>query len=321
MWEHWYRQRLELLEKAIIKLHSPKVSLHHDADAISSLTLFTRVKEVVDWEFPDLFGYISKGFNVVLDQRPKEYHDDIELVIDHHLGHTTQNAGCFVFPSSYPTSRVLVEALWTQLQDTERWKAAIGIAGDGHASAIPPEILKQYPILMKRTGEYHRRFGRSWVSDYPILQTIAVGINSLCRMGKEEEAFYILESVDSPSQLLLDETLRKASEKMRDEEKKILKKLRFLRGDIASYASFSTKFPRILGRVASSLSNTIKGTIVLLETSSRKVSIRGINAKYLEDELKKTEVFEEIGGHPGFVAAVLKENKIKEFEGILSRYL
>jgi len=183
--------------------------------------------------------------------------------------------------------------------------------GDGQPELIPPEIWREFPILLEESVTPRERYGKLETSNYPLYLRLSSGINAVCKIPEKWYVGYaILRNAKSPWDLINDSSLKSAKELVESERERIYRETSpiQLRNGIRVWAFQSeTKIERTL---AWEMWDTDKRTIVAINSATGRGSIRGTLATLVYEHL--TAHGFKASGHPGFGGLKLKPDQTWE---------
>jgi hypothetical protein len=288
------------------------LSCHRDSDGIFSATILRRIFKVKEpVKIPPFNEYdtdlaIDLGF-----PSNKEYNG---IVIDHHPDHPEERKYT-LFWDYCPTGLILFKNLKDHIKPEDYWLVVGSLCGDGSPELVPDEIWDSCPELLEGRGILYQAQWKLGVSSNPLYVFLSSGINSLCRLGFPEAALKILDDIRNPHDLLENQEIKDAIEKMRKEESSIYSS----KPIVESYGNFClvrirTSLPQIhiCGLIGSKLLGVDNNTTyIVLNEGTGEISIRGNLAKYIANKMNKSGF--KAGGHPGYCGANVPETKIPQF--------
>lgn len=320
------RECFQLLKKRIEPIK--KLSMHDDADGITSAVLMSYIFDVKKVWAPDDFGvwpikpYILNGKEEIppdacvdmLPQNPLWQ----GLAIDHHPGHPPEDKRSYqLIHGEAPASVIIYTLFKNYIPQEQRWKVAVGAVGDGQPEIIPPDVWRENPVLLEETISLWKKYGKYAkggpleMSSYPIYFMLSSGINAACKIPEKWYlAYSVLRNAKSPWDLLNDSSLKASKGFLNDEKTRILSESHpiQLRSGIKIWGFTSeTKIERTL---AWELNEKDKKTIVAVNTQTGRGSIRGVLATLVYDHL--TQNGYKASGHPGFGGIKLKADQTFE---------
>ncbi len=203
------------------------ISAHADADGVCSTALFLHAMgleiEDVDLYFPDEFGDYREIDEYMFDMTPSEGFE--ERCVDHHDQHPDEHEYRLTY-GEVPASRLVYNIYGSEIPQEERWKVAVGCAGDMDVPSIPNEVLGEGSKL----EDVHTSIWEDWDEDelqinpmvaYKLLPS---PINAACRVGNPKEALLKLYYANRPSDLIYDEELASYKKSIREEVSQVIKK-------------------------------------------------------------------------------------------------
>jgi len=301
-----------------------KLSLHDDADGVTSAVLMSYVFKINKVWAPDDFGEWPVAPYKVPGQEQLELPPDVcvdmvpanpewvGLAIDHHPNHPPEGKRSYQLIYGEAPASVIVYTLFKELIPQEhRWKVVVGAVGDGQPELIPPEIWREFPILLEESVTPRERYGKLETSNYPLYLRLSSGINAVCKIPEKWYVGYaILRNAKSPWDLINDSSLKSAKELVESERERIYRETSpiQLRNGIRVWAFQSeTKIERTL---AWEMWDTDKRTIVAINSATGRGSIRGTLATLVYEHL--TAHGFKASGHPGFGGLKLKPDQTWE---------
>ncbi len=314
-----YKNKIEeSIVEELTKKQNPVISVHHDADGLSSGALFAHAigKGIDDVEFvyPEIFGETEgEEIDLVLDQAPIDPDFD-GVVVDHHDAHFGRNNSYeLVYSPQYCTARIVWESLKEKIPDELEWKTAIGIAGDGGEDEIPPELFLKSPEMLTDTGyTYGKQYGKKLEYNEQHSFVMAKSLlNYGTRIGEYEQTMRKLMHSSSVMDIIHDDQLLNAKDTIQREMKNIYKDSSQAKievyGDL-SYIDYSSDFRLWIAQDMYSKSNK---TTIALNKETGSFSVRGPLAQLIARMLDEIEGIS-AGGHLSYAGGRL-ETKSVEF--------
>jgi len=312
--------KINALAKAASK-HSPlKILAHKDADGIASLVLLVEALNTkyitvgTQGRFRDytLDGELA---DIVLDLGAPLQEDFSGIAIDHH--------DHFNWPGKYdliwdnkPTTRIIYDLFRNRIPNESKWKAVVGICGDGQPALIPDEIWDTFGALLflridTVEGKYYGKYTH-WSA--PLYKLLHSPINYIARTGDGYAAYRLLKQASSPLEIPFNPLALEAEQRIKDVMKLITSpkvpsdKLRLIHFSRIPVILCSINYEEAIGSlVAYNILNLYKNkTVIVVNRQTLAGSIRGDLAKYIANKLAN-EGFE-AGGHPGFCGITLKDS-------------
>lgn len=315
---------MQELYNKIKSLEPITLACHDDADGLYSATLIRRLFKVKNVSIPKTFGdYATQSIygaapiktNIAVDLgAPLDVNYD-GIVFDHHPDHPTERKYELIWETC-PTGLVIYHAFKEMIKPEDTWLVIGSLCGDGQPELIPDEIWKYNPNLLQGRGYMKEYGGKIYAGAYPIFSSLSSGINSLHRLGFPEQALNLLDNVRDPMELLENAEIKDAQERVRQEEATVIKnkpvieavdkwitlvRMRTSKPDI--------KLGGIFGAKLASVDNS--KTYIILNETSGDISIRGVFAKYVCNQL--TRMGYKAGGHAGFAGCKVDIVKIPDF--------
>ena len=311
-----YRAKKQLVEDILALDDTINVSAHDDADGVASAVLFGEFLAAHEKEFyvkfPETFGDCDSKTDVVLDQVPLD--PELEaIVIDHHSQHTSRKTYQYsLWYEEVPTTRIVYDLFKKFLQ--HKWKVAIGAVGDGQPEQIPDEIWDQYPELFQEKCSIYAKSYDLTVYRNPLYSMLSSGINAISRMENKDidsmgpvVAYNIAKEVKNPWDLVNHSMCGMAKALSKKEQKQIIVKHAPL--DLGRVIMWIIESDYNLGStVATRLQSEIKKTVVVVNRTSGKISIRGDQAGWIKRKLPEFT----IDGHLKWMGGILNDDQTPE---------
>lgn len=308
-----YKSRKQVRED-IFAMEEVAISAHDDADGIGSGYLLAQVLESagieVTLDFPADFGNVSGFTDVVVDQVPIDIEND-SIVIDHHPHHSSRrNFEYRLWHEDVPTTLMLYRMFKKEI--THPWKLIVGTAGDGQPELTPPEIWDNYPELFLMKASIYSRGSKFSVYRNPMFTMLSSGINAISRAEKNDQmgpvvAYKVLKQVETPIELVYHPMCDKAKGVLKAEVTAVMNKYAPIDIGKVMFWAFETDL-NILSRLATTMEAQEKKTIVAVDKTSRKISIRGVHALWVKDKLSEFQ----IGGHSKWMGGKLDDGQTAE---------
>jgi len=311
------RKDIEELRKKVEPIK--KLALHDDADGVSSAVLLSYVFKILRVWAPEDFGewpiksYLKDGKEEIppdacVDMVPQDPNWQ-GLAIDHHPGHPPEDKRAYqLIHGDAPTAIVVYSLFKEVIPKEQRWKVVVGAVGDGQPELIPPEIWREFPVLLEETVTSWEKYGKIETNNFPVYLRLSSGINAACKLPEKWYiAYSTLRNAKSPWDLLKDSSLKSAKEIMADEKSKVYRESTpiQLRNGIRVWGFNSeTKIERT---VAWEIWEKDKRTVVAVNMSTGRGSIRGTLATLVYEHLSQHGF--RASGHPGFGGIRLKPNQ------------
>lgn len=261
-----------------------KILAHHDADGITSAFIYLKTHDDVEKViFPEEFGDTTEweSGDVMVDMRPTD--PTIEgTVYDHHAGHSEER-NYELFFGHYPASRVVYDEFGSLLDDDDKWKVVVGIAGDQEAEHTPLEIWEKYPYLLDT--DYY---------ETPLYERLPSTINCFCRVGEYQKALKKLDEAITPYDLLRDPESIAYRKALQNEVKAIRNKFKVQHFRHVTFWEYESSM-RVTGYLAAILQGSKRNTVVVYDRVKHAGSARGVLCPLLEAKLVKYGIT--IGGH------------------------
>ena len=270
------------------------ITTHHDADGLSAAYLYTLANGEDTVEIRD-FGNIAEGSTVVLDMHPSPSFEG--LVIDHHPNHPSERKYELIFDNT-PTAVIVFKNYKDKIPTEKWWITAIGAVGDMEPYSIPSEVWDTCPLLKTRHTKF---YGYKNVPFHlRLYHLLSSGVNALCRLGHEFDAWDVLEEAQSPIDVINDPRCLEAKQLLKQRVNSILQELELVEWNDVLIGQISSDIA-VEGRIATQLSRNMQETILIQNTETGAFSIRGDLSTWLEEKLrakageKKIELV--VGGH------------------------
>jgi hypothetical protein len=279
------------------------LSAHHDADGVYSATILKRIFNVKEVKFPE-FGFYTT--QVAVDLGSPEDKTWTGIVIDHHPDHP-EDRKYKLYWDHCPTGLVLFNNLKEHVKSEDSWLVVGSLTGDGQPELTPDEIWDKFPELLSGRGVlYKNQWGKLGTSQTLLYKFLSSGINSLCRLGRPEQAMRVLEGINSPIQLLENAEVIDAVDSMRKEKESLFDKRSCKPPVVETLGNYSlvrikTSRPEIklAGVLATELSCTDNNTTyIVINEADGSGSVRGDLAKHLANKLTKAGF--KAGGHGAY---------------------
>lgn len=296
----------ELKEKfGISKIN--KLSVHDDADGLSSGILLTYVFKTAEVMAPDVFGEVEDS-DVCVDMKPVDPNWP-GLCFDHHPGHPDAKDRKYKLVwGDEPATKIVYDTFKQYIPEKHHWKMAIGTAGDGRAELVPIEIWRKFPLLLSNHSAVYEKYGSLKLYPIPIYTRIISGINAACKIpGKWYSAYTILRASEDPLDILEDDAINLARRLVNEETRRVVKEHEVIELNDYIRAWVIESEYRIQRGLAWRAEQLDHKTSVVLNSKTGAISIRGILAELICEELGKKGY--ELGGHPGFSGGQLKEGQ------------
>jgi hypothetical protein len=297
------------------------LSLHHDSDGIYSAAILASIFKISKFEIPPFGEYTT---DVAVDLGAPETNKDFAgIVIDHHPDHP-EDRKYKLFWDTCPTGLVLYNALKEHLPKDKWWLVIGSLCGDGQPELVPDEIWDAYPVLLEERGTLGKgQYGKIYTSGFPMFYFLSSAINAIAKMGFPQQGLEVLLRAETPFDVLDNVEVKDAKEQFRMAEDNIYKtkpsvetiKNRFMIIRIKPNNSSLN----IGSTLASSISRENAGkTIIVINETSGKVSLRGVLAKYCANKLNKAGF--KAGGHAGYClnkgSCLYTDNGFKEIQDV-----
>jgi len=292
------------------------ISLHGDADGITSGVLLclglnlspSNIKITYPKSFGDTFG----GPDIILDQKPTNKLWS-GICIDHHPGHPSKEERNYslIWDSILPTTGIVYELLRESIPEEQRWKAIIGLSGDGKDVLLDKQIWRRNPELLELTGYPRISYGKFDWYPIPLFAQAVSLINFGARIGAEEESFNILYNAKTIKEIIYNQYLRQCRDTITKEVEKALKESTIVEYPYFLFVEYSSPYKLYL---AQKIAGSTAKTIIALNNNLNRISIRGPLTSIIIEGLQKFGI--NAGGHEGFGGANLTEaqaSKIREF--------
>lgn len=313
------RKDFEDLKKKIEPIK--KLALHDDADGISSAVLLSYIFNIKRVWSPEDFG--EWPITPYMFQEKEEIPPDVcvdmmpqnqawnGLAIDHHPGHPSEDKrGYQLIWGEVPTAVVIYRVFRDHIPREQRWKAVVGAVGDGQPETVPNDIWRENPFLLEEAITSWKKYDsyKLETSQFPLYLRLSSGLNACCKIPEKwYTAYSVLRNAKSPWDLLSDSTLKTAKDHMKDEEGRILRESHpiQLRNGIRLWTFASET--RVERTLAWELWEKDLKTVVAVNTTTRRGSIRGVLAGLVYEHLNQNGV--KASGHLGFGGLRLKPDQ------------
>lgn len=309
-----FKSRKAVVE-AIMEIDEPFISTHDDADGMISglymARLFDSIGVEVNFEFPEKFGDCDPEVNIVLDQVPLDPDQDA-IVIDHHPQHFKRRGYEYqLWYDNVPTSLMVYHLAKKEIPN-EEWKVAVGLVGDGQAELIPSEIWDQHPELFHARLSIYQRGSDMNIYRNPLYTMLSSGINAISRMEEEDNygptlGYQIAKKVESPLELVIHATCEKAKQLQKKEKNRIIYDCAPI--DLGKVVFWEIdSIYKMESYMATILESKEKKTVVVINSGSTRVAIRGDHAFWVKEKLPEFP----IDGHLKYMGGVLEEHQTSE---------
>lgn len=281
---------------------------HCDADGIFSAALLGSFNELTEVRFPTTFGEVSNE-DLVADMKPinPEYSG---LVFDHHLPHPENKKYSLIWDEC-PTSLIIWKTFKDDIPPDLSWKVVGGVVGDGQPELIPAELWSQHPVLLEQRVSLYESYGDLKLYPTPVYMLLSSYVNAGARVGNPYPTYQIVKACKSPWDILKSDMLIKSKEILDRECDKLIKETHeystIVEFEQAVIWTISSKFI-VEPILAFRLAEKAKKTVVVINSESMKMSVRGPQALWLAQRLPDFN----IGGHPGFCGGDLKKDQTVE---------
>jgi len=316
------KEEIEQLRKKVEPIK--KLAFHDDADGVSSAVLLSYIFKINKIWAPEDFGEWPIKPYKVEGQEQLEIPPDacvdmvpanpqwIGLCFDHHPGHPPEGQrGYQLIHGDGPTAVVVYTLFRGVIPKDQRWKIVVGAVGDGQPELIPPEVWREFPVLLEETVTSWERYGKIETSNYPLYLRLSSGINAMCKLPEKwYNAYMALRNAKSPWDLINDTTLKSAKDIIDGERSKVYRETSpiQLRNGIRIWGFESPS--KIERTVAWEMWDKDKRTIVAINRTTARGSIRGTLATLVYEHLSQYGF--KASGHPGFGGLKLKPNQTFE---------
>ena len=270
------------------------ISTHHDADGLASAYLYSLASGDTEVEIRN-FGDVAKGSTVVLDMHPSPSFKG--LVIDHHPGHPENRKYKLIFDNT-PTTVIVFKNYKDKIPTEKWWVTAVGAVGDMEPYSIPPEVWDTCPMLKARHTKFY-----GWKHEpfhLRLYHLLSSGVNALCRLGQEFDAWDVLEEAESPMDVVNDPRCVEAKKLLKTTTNSILQELELVEWNDVLIGTISSDIV-VEGRIATQLSRDMQETVLIQNSETGSFSIRGDLSSWLEQKLRegadKSNIEIEVGGH------------------------
>ena len=238
------------------------------------------------------------------------------VCIDHHPLHWSESERSYkLYWGVGSTGLVVFNLFQKEIPREKLWWVAGSLVGDGSPELIPAEVWEACPFLLEEIGRPREYQGRTYLTTYPLWAALSSPVNNLCRIGRPKIALERVLSVKSPIEMIQDEAVKLAQKKVEQEIKNILETFYVRDLGRVLYLEMETDYS-LTGYIASKLSNIHNKTTFVINAKNGKYSVRGVLSEYIRKLMEKYGL--KAGGHPGFGAGVVPEEKRKVLLQVLS---
>jgi hypothetical protein len=294
---------------AIFKKNPVYVSAHNDADGVTSAVLLSYAFPA-KVSFPKTFGEADSSIDIIVDQVPKDPTFP-NIVFDHHPGHPDENnRGYTLVWDTVPASLIVYRFVKNKIPKHMLWKVVVGICGDGQPELIPSEVWDACPELCNEIVSSRRgRYGK-YVGSRPVWDCLSAPINYSCRLAKSgpELAYNLLRSYMSPMDVIREPAFQTCREAILKEVEAVAEGLDLIDCGKVIFGEIRSE-NKIENLIAYRYVKKSK-VVVMVNSQSKSISIRGIYTKWLLDKLQPKGW--ELGGHAGFAGGSLGTRTGKE---------
>ena len=255
---------------------------HHDSDGVVSAYFLAHATGDWDIKFPEKFGDTSNitEDDWMVDMRP-DSPDKKFTCIDHHPGHSENRKYKLIFDDK-PASVITFEKFKHEIPKEKHWEVVIGASGDYQAYKVPVDIWKENKQLLELTKSWADiKYGNLKVYTLPVYMMLSSNINAYCRVGKAIDAVKLLDEIESPYDILHDDTAISYKSKIKDEFNKIISNCELIDYGVINLVLFDSKY-RMSGYISSAFAEKLGRTIVALNTSTGSLSIRGDLVRFIQ---------------------------------------
>lgn len=281
--------------------------MHDDADGIASAVLLTHVFKTKKVFCPEDFGvwdtlpdpannYVPP--DVVVDMVPQDPKWK-GICFDHHPSHLPVEKRKYTLVwDEIPATGIIYNLFKESIPEDYRWKVAVGLVGDGQAQLIPVEIWKKYPVLLNGYSAPYEKYGRLSISKFPVYLRLSSHINAACKIPEKWYiAYQVLKNAKHPLDLFEDPALVACKATVNEEYKRVLKYSRPIDFPHVRIWRINTvmKLERTIGWKSENMDHK---TTIVLNTQTKRISIRGVLSLVIYKELEKMGY--KVNGHPGF---------------------
>jgi len=311
----------------MVKKETPTIWTHWDADGITAaFFLATSLKHKCEVRFPEVFGGTDACHDgdFMVDMRPTENISGI-TVIDHHPGHF-ENPNYELIWRAYPAGKICWEIFKDKIPRKEWWKLACSLTGDVAIEEMPYEVWKEFPILLQlRNTSTWTKYGggnsnKTFWSAFPLHFLLSSPINSLCRVGKQEDAYTLLKVSQSPLQLITHPDVLRAKNKVRVETESAIKGSTMMQYDISKgYGLMLILYDsplRISGRICASLMGEPQYsgyTIMAINRKDGRGSMRGTLCNFARGIMEDNFDYIHADGHGIAQGITCERAKVNSF--------
>ena len=308
--------RIEEMDRKATKDEPLKVYTHADADGITSAVLLVSALKTEFIEVtiqPRFRTYEDADIGLDLGAPKEEFRG---VAIDHHDHFTWENNYDLIWDNK-PTARIIYDLFKDKIPDDQKWKAVVGISGDGQSELIPDDIWDKYGSLLLTEmetieGQYYGKYTH-W--EAPLYSMLSSPINHISKTGNTYEAYIVLKKAETPLDIIWHPMALAADKRIKEAMKQITSprepsdKLRIINFKRLPVSFCVISFEESLSSdVAYRLRSIHKHRTVIVVSSKRlSGSIRGDLAKYVANKLVAAGF--DAGGHPGYCGITLKDSK------------
>lgn len=309
------------LYKELKKLEPFSISSHGDADGVYSTSILMKMFDIEEVEFPPFNEYTKQ---VAVDLGYPSIKGWKGIVIDHHVldypEEVFKNPDIKLFLGYEPTAKVMWNLMKDKIPKDQIWKLVGSCCGDGQCEKVPDEVWDAFPILLEERGFLKKGQYKVYTTSFPLFYYLSSGINAMCRQGFPHQALDVVNMAKGPLDIIDNLQVREAKEQMNSEEASVYKSLPVAETIKNRYIVVkvkpSTSGINMASLIASKISGNSPGkTIIVVDESTGKGSIRGVLAKYVSNKLVKAGF--KSGGHYGFSAFTCDPSKIEDVLNII----
>jgi hypothetical protein len=137
----------------------------------------------------------------------------------------------------------------------------------------------------------------------PVWKELPWCINGMAKANKAMQVYTILKNATSPLDVILDDVIEDARAALRREEEQVRKSYPSIDLREVTILPYTSQY-KIGGRMTSSIVEGRGRTVLAVDISNKRFSLRGLLANYVADVMEE-KGFGKVGGHEGFRAGHL----------------
>jgi len=295
------------------KIAKYNVSAHWDADGIYSAALFHHSIGIDKLIFPVEFGDFEYDTTIMIDMKPiNKAKPFVGLCFDHHPFEEKEKLSFELIWDSVPTSLIIWKQFKDKIEKHHWWKVVGGLMGDNQIYYTPDVIWKLFPSLLSCIKSVYRKGSNITIYDLPLWNYLSSGVNAMSKIGAPFKAYEIVRDATSPLDIIYDSELLDARDKVTKIVNDILNNTRIIDVDHKIiFVPINTEY-NVQGEIATTIESRTKKTVICVNTFNNKVSLRGVLASLLSQNIKTCK----IDGHAGFMGGnLLPDNNV---DGLLN---